>query len=213
MEGTINRLLEDLEKKKKGEFFIFYEEVPIKVILNVFEINFLKKQIEFEINPKIEVMISQEKELYARVNDDILVLKALMWNREVLITSFPSFAIEPKIKRNFVRVKCPAKHPVTLEIDSELCVNLRDISEEGFSFKLPKSATFEIDKEYEGRLNVNSKTFPIIFKPLYKIERPDNTYRYGCKITQARPIVQNEITKYVGDRQRELAKILSNFAD
>lgn len=213
MEGTIKKFLEELEKKKKGEFFIFYEEVPVKVIINVFEINFSKHQIEFEINPKIEAMISQEKELYAKFNDEVLLLKALIWNKEVLVTSFPSFAIEPKVRRNAVRVKISSKHPVILEIDSELCVNLRDISEEGFSFKLPQNIPFEMNKEYEGKLKINGKTFPIKFKPLYKIERPDNTYRYGCEITEANPAVKNEIAKYVVDRQRELAKILSTFAD
>ena len=213
MEGTIKKFLEELERKKKGEFFIFYEEVPVKVILNALEINFFKNQIEFEINPKIEAMISQEKELYAKFNDEVLVLKALIWNKEVLISSFPSFAIEPKIRRNTVRVKISSKQPINLEIDSELCVSLRDISEEGFSFKLPQNVFFEIDKEYKGRLNINDKSLPIRFKPLYKIERPDNTYRYGCKIIEAKPFVLNEIAKYVGDRQRELAKILSTFAD
>jgi len=41
--------------------YIFYEESPIKVVLPVLDIDFGRKQIEFEINPKIEVIINQEK--------------------------------------------------------------------------------------------------------------------------------------------------------
>ncbi|WP_297890057.1 PilZ domain-containing protein [Sulfurihydrogenibium sp.] len=213
MEGTIGNFIEELAKKKKGEFYIFYEEVPIKVILNVLEIDFLKKQIEFEINSKIEAMVSQEKEIYAKYGNDILVLKALMWNKEVLITSFPTFAVEPKIKRNYVRVKCPSSKPVLLEIDSNICVSLRDISEKGFSFKLPKNVEINLEEEYDGRINISGKSYPLKFKILYKLERPDNTFRYGAKIIQAKPVLEDEIAKYVGDRQRELAKILNTFAD
>lgn len=213
MEGITGKFIEELAKKKKGEFYIFYEEVPVKVILDVLDIDFLKKQIEFQINPKIEAMISQEKELYGKYGNDILILKALMWNREILITSFPNFAVEPKIKRNYVRVKCPSSKPVILEIDSSICVNLRDISEIGFSFKLPKDVEIKLDEEYNGKININNRSFPVRFKILYRLDRPDNTYRYGAKITEAKPVLENEIAKYVGDRQRELAKILSTFAD
>ncbi|MGC8868271.1 MAG: PilZ domain-containing protein [Sulfurihydrogenibium sp.] len=214
MEGNILKFMEEISKNKRGEFYIFYEEVPAKVLLNILNIDFLREQIEFEINPKIEAMISQEKQIYAKYKDEVFVLRAIIWNRENLITSFPKFAVEPKINREYVRVKCSNKKPVSLEIENiKLCVTLRDISERGFSFKLPKEIHIEVGEDYSGKITINDKTFPLKFKVLYKTERPDNTYRYGAKFVEIKPIVENEIAKYITERQREIAKILNTFAD
>jgi c-di-GMP-binding flagellar brake protein YcgR len=54
---------------------------------------------------------------------------------------------------------------------------------------------------------------PIIFKVLYKIERPDNTYRYGAKILNVATKVEDEVVKYIFERQRKITKMLNTFAD
>jgi c-di-GMP-binding flagellar brake protein YcgR len=92
-------------------------------------------------------------------------------------------------------------------------VPLRDISEKGFSFKLPKTIYLELNKPYSGELNINDKSLPIVFKVLYKTERPDNTYRYGAKILNVAPKVEDEVAKYIFERQRKITKILNTFAD
>jgi hypothetical protein len=174
-DGIINQFINKLEKDKKLEAYIFYEESPIKVVFSFLDIDFGRKQIEFEINPKIEAMINQEKEIYVRFNNEVLLLRPLFWNKETLITTFPSLAIEPKIKREHVRVKCSQKNPILLEIYDgiNVCVPLRDISEKGFGFKLPKTVYLELNKPFSGKLYINGKSLPIVFKVLYKIERPD----------------------------------------
>jgi hypothetical protein len=214
-EGILDEFMNKLKKDKKLEAYIFYEESPIKVVLPVLDIDFGKKQIEFEINPKIEAMINQEKEIYVKFNNEVPLLRPLFWNKETLVTTFPSLAIEPKIKREHVRVKCSQKNPILLEIydNVNVCVSLRDISEKGFGFKLPKTVYLELNKPYSGKLNINGKSLPIVFKVLYKIERPDNTYRYGAKILNATTKVEDEVAKYIFERQREIAKILNTFAD
>jgi len=108
-DGIINQFINKLQKDKKLEAYIFYEESPIKVVLPVLDIDFERKQIEFEINPKIEAIINQEKEIYVKFNNEVLLLRPLFWNKETLVTTFPSLAIEPKIKREHVRVKCSQK--------------------------------------------------------------------------------------------------------
>jgi hypothetical protein len=45
--------------------------------LSVLDIDFGRKQIEFEINPKIEAMMNQEKEIYAKFNNEVLLLRPL----------------------------------------------------------------------------------------------------------------------------------------
>lgn len=213
-EGLINRFINKLEKEKKMQVYIFYHEAPIKVILNVLDIDFSRKQIEFEINSKIEAMINEEKEVYVKFDDEILTLKTLFWNKDTLVTSFPSLAIEPKIKRENVRVKCSAKSPIILEIDGlNLCVHLRDISEKGFGFKLPKDVTLKVNNEYSGKLIVENKSYSVIFKTLYKVDRPDKTCRYGNKLLNPTTKLEDAIAKYIFDRQREIAKILNTFAD
>lgn len=178
------------------------------------DIDFSRKQIEFEINPKIEAMINEEKEIYVKFEDEILILKALFWNKDTLVTSFPSLAIEPKIKRENVRVKCSAKNSIILEINGlNLCVPLRDISEKGFGFKLPKDVDLKVNHEYSGTLIIENKRYPVVFKLLYKIERPDKTYRYGAKILNPTTKLEDVIAKYIFDREREIAKILNTFAD
>jgi hypothetical protein len=63
------------------------------------------------------------------------------------------------------------KNPILLEIydNVNVYVPLKDISEKGFSFKLPKTVYLELNETYSGKLNINGKSLPIVFKVLYKI--------------------------------------------
>jgi hypothetical protein len=214
-EEIIDQFINKLKKDKKLEAYIFYEESSIKVVLPVLGMDFGRKQIEFEINPKIEAMVNQEKEIYAKFNNEVLLLRSLFWNKETLVTTFPSLAIEPKVKREYVRVKCSQKNPILLEIDDGINVRvpLKDISEKGFSFKLPETVYLELNKTFSGKLNINGKSLPIVFEVLYKTERPDNTYKYGAKILNADPKVEDEVAKYIFERQREIAKKINTLAD
>ncbi|MCX7739174.1 MAG: hypothetical protein N2Z80_07205 [Hydrogenothermaceae bacterium] len=127
---TIKALIEKIKKDKKLEVYLFYHEAPIKQVLDINDVEESRKQIEFKINGKIEAAINESKELYIKFNKDILVLRPIIWNKEFLITSFPSYAIKPKLKRKYPRVKCSTKNPITLEDKSiGVCLHVRDISE------------------------------------------------------------------------------------
>ncbi|MEJ5173511.1 MAG: PilZ domain-containing protein, partial [Hydrogenothermaceae bacterium] len=84
--GTVKSLIDKIKKDRKLEVYLFYQEAPIRQILEVTDIDEFKKQIEFKINGKIEAAVNESREVYTKVGNDILVLRPLIWNKEFLIT-------------------------------------------------------------------------------------------------------------------------------
>lgn len=212
-QGRVKELIEKIKKDKKLEVYLFYHEAPIKQILEVTEIDESKKQIEFAINGKIEAAVNESKELYCKIHDDVLVLKPLIWNREFLITSFPSFAIEPKLKRSYPRVKCSNKNPIKLEDNVlGLCLNIRDISEGGIGFKIPENIDIKENSVHNITLNINGKSYNAKIKIVYKVKTDSKTIKVGASFLEPSAKLEDAIAKYVFDRQMEIARILNTFA-
>lgn len=211
--GAINKILEKIEKEKKLETYLFYQEAPLRQILEVSDINKSKKQIEFKINGKIEAAINESKELYCKINNEILLLKPIIWNKEYLVTSFPSLAIEPKLKRAFPRVKCSLKNPIIFqEENSGIIVSLRDISEGGIGFKVTGNMDFKESNTYDIKLKIDNKEHSCKIKIVYKIKTNEH-YKIGAKFVEPSLKLKDAIAKYVFERQMEIAKILSTFKD
>ncbi|MEZ0322950.1 MAG: PilZ domain-containing protein [Hydrogenothermaceae bacterium] len=212
--GAIKDLIDKIKKDKKLEVYLFYQEAPIRQILEVSDIHEAKKQVEFKINGKIEAAVNESKELYTKINNEILILRPLIWNREFLITSFPSFAIEPKLKRGYPRVKCSNKNPITMEDNKlGLCLTIRDISEGGIGFKVDKSVDIKENDIHNVKLNINGKKYDAKIKILYKTQTNENLNKIGAKFIDPSAKLQDAIAKYVFDRQTEIARILNNFKD
>lgn len=213
-QGTIKKLIDKIKQEKKLEVYIFYQEAPIKYILEVNEVDESRKQIEFKINGKVEAAISEAKELYCKLDREVLVMKALIWNKEFLITSFPSFAIEPKLKRSYPRVKCSNKSPVIMEDKSlGICLNVRDISEGGIGFKLPDNIDIRENNIHNIILSINNKSYHAKIKIVYRVKTDDRLLKVGATFIEPSPKLEDAVAKYVMDRQMEIARILNTFAD
>ncbi|MEJ5173603.1 MAG: PilZ domain-containing protein, partial [Hydrogenothermaceae bacterium] len=130
------------------------------------------------------------------------------------ITSFPSFAIEPKLKRDYPRVKCSNKNPIIME-DSELglCLHIRDISEGGIGFKIDKSIDIKENNIHKVKLKIDGKEYDAKIKILYKTQANGDLYKVGAKFIESSVKLEDAIAKYVFDRQMEIAKILNTFRD
>lgn len=214
LQGSTKKLIDKIKKEKKLEVYLFYHEAPIRQILEVSKIDESKKQIEFCINGKIEAAINESKELYCRLDSDVLVFKPLIWNREFLVTSFPSFAIEPKLKRGYPRVKCSNKNPIKLEDDTiGFCLYIRDISEGGIGFKIPENIDIEENSIHNIILTINGKSYNTKIKIVYKLKTDDKLIKVGAKFLELSTKLEDVIAKYVLDRQMEIAKILNTFVD
>lgn len=213
-QGTIKKLIDRVKQEKRLEVYIFYQEAPIKHFLEVSDIDEPKKQIEFKINGKIEAAVSESKEVYCKLERDILVMKALIWNRDFLVTSFPSFAIEPKLKRNYPRVKCSNKNTITLEDKSlGLCLNVRDISEGGIGFKLPESIDIRENNVHNVNITINGRVYNAKIKIVYRVKTDDKLIKVGATFVEPSAKLEDAVAKYVMDRQMEIARILNTFAD
>lgn len=214
VQGTIKRLVDKIKHDRKLEVYIFYQEAPIRYSLEVSEIDEGKKQIEFKINGKIEAAVSEAKEVYCKLDKEVLVMKALIWNREYLVTSFPSFAIEPKLNRSFPRVKCSNKNPITMEDKSiGLCLNIRDISEGGIGFKLPEDVDIKENNIHNINLIINGKTYTAKIKIVYRVKTDDKLIKIGASFVELSPRLEDAVARYVMDRQMEIARVLNTFAD
>ncbi|MCX7759933.1 MAG: PilZ domain-containing protein [Hydrogenothermaceae bacterium] len=212
--GTVKSLIDKIKKDKKLEIYLFYHEAPIRQILEISDIDKNKKQIEFKINGKIDAAVNESREVYTKFGNDIFVLRPLIWNREFLITSFPSFAIEPKLNRNYPRVKCSNKNPITMEdIEIGLCLHIRDISEGGIGFKIDKNIDIKENNIHKVKLNINGKEYDAKIKIVYKTQANGDLYKIGAKFIEPSVKLEDAIAKYVFDRQMEIAKILNTFMD
>lgn len=213
-QGTIKTLIEKIKKNEKLEVYLFYHEIPIKQVLDINDVEESKKQIEFKINGKIEAAVNESKELYIRFNKDILVLRPIIWNREFLITSFPSYAIEPKLNRNYPRVKCSTKNPIILEDKSiGVCLHIKDISEGGIGFKIPENLEIRENNIHDVELNISGKPYPTKIRILYRVKTDDKLYKVGAAFVDISVRLSDAIAKYVMNRQMEIARVLNTFAD
>lgn len=214
VQGTLKKLLDKIKQDRKLEVYVFYQEAPIRYFLEVSEVDELKKQIEFRINGKIEAAVSESKEVYCKWDKEVFVMKALIWNREFLITSFPSFAIEPKLSRSYPRVKCSNKNPITMEDKSlGLCVSIRDISEGGIGFKLPEEVDIKENNTHNINITINGKTYTAKIKIVYRIKTDNKLLKVGATFIDVSPRLEDAIASYVMNRQMEIARILNTFAD
>ncbi len=201
-----------IAEKKELEIYVFYEEVPIKDKIKLIEIDYEKEQIAWTIDKKLEFALSHSKELYFEYERTIYVLHVIMYNKEEMITTYPSVAVEPKLKRKYIRVKVDQQHPIYVEFDG-ISALAWDISEKGVGLILDNIGDIEIGKSYDLKIKIEGKEFLVKGEVVYIKEVGRKSVKVGIKFVKASPVLEDKIFKYILAKQKDILKKISLFRD
>jgi c-di-GMP-binding flagellar brake protein YcgR len=205
-------LIHKILEKKEIEVYAFYDEIPIKVKLELHDVDFEKQQMVWSFNEKLKLPLTKSKELYFQENGTIYTLVAIIYDKKELITTFPTIAVEPKLNRRYIRVRTTEENPVFVEIN-----NIRekaiDISVRGVGLILKDIKDLKPNEIYDVKIEIDGKTYELKGKVVYITEVEPGTYRVGIQFLEVPQKVEDVIFKYVLDRQKEVIKKISLFAD
>ncbi len=201
-----------IAEKKELEVYAFYEEVPIKVKIRLIEIDYEKEQMAWSFDKKLELALSQSKELYFEYEGTIYILNVIMYSREEMVTTFPSIAVEPKLKRRYIRVHVSEDKPIYVEFDNVSTVAW-DISEKGIGLILDNIGDIELGKSYEIKIKIEGKEFLVKGEVVYIKEIGKKSIKVGIKFIKASPVLEDKIFKYILAKQKEILKKISLFRD
>ncbi|MDQ7056921.1 MAG: hypothetical protein Q9M89_10990 [Persephonella sp.] len=124
------KLIGELKNQKKLEVAVFYEEVPIKGVIEISEVDDSLEQIIWKADRRITPVLKETRHIYFKFNEEIYILTVIAYNSREIATSFPVFALDKKLNRAYVRVKTSESHPVRVEIEG-IDFFAEDISEAG----------------------------------------------------------------------------------
>ena len=209
---TFWKLIGKLKKQKKLEVAVFYEEIPIKGVIEISDIDDTLEQIIWKGDKKILPALKETRHIYFKLDGEIFILTVIAYDNREIATSFPSLALDKKLNRAYVRVKTSESFPVKVEINGTIFI-AEDISEAGVGI---------ITDEDKAKVLVENEEYPLILyiqdskiqaKGLivYKKEVGKSIIKIGVKLTQIKMKDRDKIAKYIMERQREIAKKVSMF--
>jgi len=205
-------LIQWILDKKEIEVYAFYDELPIRVKLELHDIDYEKQQIIWSFNEKLKLPLTKSKEIYFQYGDTVYTLVAIIYNNKELITSFPTPAVEPKLKRRHVRVRTTEENPVFVEIKGKK-LRVLDISEKGIGLLVDDIDDLKPNEIYDLKLEIKGKIHSLKGKIVYITEVEEGLFRIGIQFTDISSKVEDDIFKYILERQKEVIKKISMFAD
>lgn len=199
--SPIQKILEN----KDVEAYAFYDEIPIRVELELYDVDFDKQQIIWSFNDKLKLPLTKSRELYFQENETVYALVVIIYDKKEIITTFPTVAVEPKLKRRHIRVRTIEDDPIYVEIK-----NIReksiDISEGGVGIILKNIGELEPNQIYNIKLELRENTYDLKGKVVYITEVESGTYKIGIQFTDISQKVEDIIFKYILDRQKAIIK-------
>ncbi len=214
MENTKSlwKLIGQLKKQKKLEVAVFYEEVPIKGVIEISEVDDSLEQIIWKADKKIIPVLKETRHIYFELDGEVFVLTVIAYDDFEIATSFPSLALDRKLNRSYVRVKVPESSPITALINGTSFF-VDDISEAGLGIVTTQEYLKNIEegKEYDITLNICKDNVNLKGIVVYKRKVGNNLYRIGIKFTDVKERDRNKIARYIFERQREIAKKIAMF--
>ncbi|HIQ25285.1 MAG TPA: PilZ domain-containing protein [Persephonella sp.] len=205
-------LIHKILKKKEIEVYAFYDEIPIKVKLKLFDVDFDKQQIIWSFNDRLKLPLTKSKELYLQENETVYTLVVIIYNKKEIITTFPTVAVEPKLKRRYIRVRTTEDDPIYVEIKNIRGKSI-DISERGVGIIVNNIRELETGQIYNIKLEIRGNTYDLKGKIIYITEVEPGTYRIGIQFTNISQKVEDIIFKYILNRQKDVIKKISLFSD
>jgi len=206
--SLIHRILE----KKELEVYAFYDEIPIKVKLELIDVDFDKQQMIWRFDKKLKLALTKTNELYFQQEGTVYTLVVVIYNDRELITTFPTVAVEPKLKRRYIRVRTTENNPIFVEING-IREKALDISERGVGLIIKDIGDLKPNEIYDIKLEIEGKTYNVKGKIVYITEVESQVFKVGIQFTNISHKVEDSIFKYILARQKEIIKKISLFVD
>ncbi|HHG74384.1 MAG TPA: PilZ domain-containing protein [Persephonella sp.] len=206
------KLIGEIKRKKKLEVAVFYEEVPITGTIEIIDIDETLEQIIWKADKKIVPTLKETRHIYFKHNGEIYILIVIAYDQKEIATSFPSYALDQKLNRTYVRVKTSEKDPILVMVDGyQLYAD--DISEAGVGIITSEEEKECVQEGKECQLEIKLRNDTIKLKGIvvYRRKAGKGVIRIGIKFTEVKQKDRDKIAKYIMDRQREIAKKISLF--
>ncbi len=209
---SVWKLIGWLKKVKNLEVAAFYQEVPIKGKIELSDVDEKLEQIIWKADRAIIPPLKETRHLYFKHNEEVFILTVIAYDSKEIATSFPTFALDKKLNRAYVRVKTSHENPVFVKI-GDLKFSADDISEAGVGIIASKNSVEGIKEgeEYEMSLFIKDEELPAKGVVVYIKDAGSNFVRLGIKFTELKHKTRTKIARYIMDRQREIAKKISLF--
>jgi len=204
------KLIGWLKKVGRLKVVVFYEELPINGTLVLKEVDKSLKQIIWKADKKLLSPLKESRYLYFKKNGENYVLPVIAFNDKEIVTSFPVIATEKKLNRKYVRVKTTEKDPVDIMIGNTQ-LPVEDISETGAGILVPedKARSLEENKRYTVMLRIRGeflKLNGVVVRKKEQVSRGEKLVDIGMEFEDVKQKDKERLSRYVIDRQREIAK-------
>ncbi|WP_456463745.1 PilZ domain-containing protein [Persephonella sp.] len=206
------KLIGEIKKKKRLDVVVFYEEVPITGTIEIADIDETLEQILWKADKKILPTLKDTRHIYFKHNGEVYILTVIAYDQKEIATSFPSYALDQKLNRTYVRVKTSEKDPVFITVDGhQLCAD--DISEAGVGIITSEEEKECVQEGKECQLEIKLRNDIIKLKGIvvYRRKAGKGVIRIGIKFTDMKQKDRDKVAKYIMDRQREIAKKIFLF--
>jgi len=206
------KLIGQIKKEKKLDVAVFYEEVPITGTIELVDIDESLEQIIWKADRKIVPTLKDTRHIYFKHDGNVFILTVIAYDQKEIATSFPSYALDQKLNRTYVRVKTSEKDPVFVVFDDhKLCAD--DISEAGIGIitSEEEKECVQEGKECQFEIRLRNDIVKLKGVVVYKRKAGKGVIRIGIRFTEVKQKDRDKIAKYIMDRQREIAKKIFLF--
>ncbi len=190
----------------------FFNELPVKVKMRIVDVDSKRRTVGWEGGRKLTCAIDETKRIYFQIldpkYDEVRVLSAdvIFYAGDYVETTFPRFAIEPKLNRRFLRVTTSEKLPVSVsfELGGFLkSFKVIDISEGGIAF-VSDQEVLKLGDIVDMKLSFLDLELNVSGLVVNRSVYGRDLERIGIKFLKLKEKDRRSINRYILQRQKEI---------
>jgi len=214
LDKILDWLREVKDVGKPIEVVSFYNELPVRTKVNVMDIDSERKIIQWTSNPRLSLAAGESKRLYLKFpksfeNEELFLgADVIYFNEDLIETTFPRPVVEPRFRREHLRVTTSEKLPIIADVkksgkEEAVSFKVFDISEGGIG-ALVNKGLFEVGEILDLKLifpngrEISTKGEVVNVRDLGKVDK------VGIKFVSLSNRDLNILSRYIMDRQREI---------
>ncbi|TCK05179.1 flagellar brake protein [Phorcysia thermohydrogeniphila] len=221
-ERVVSWLKELRESKKPVEVISFYNELPVRVRLNVLDVDDKKELIQWNSHPRLNLAIEETGKIFLPFYDPlhqanrILSADVIYYGKGFMETATPTVAGDSRFNRKSLRIRTSETLPIRALLTAKNFpvkpVKVRDISEGGVGLFVPPS-TFRIGDKVDLLLSFPDGKTVEAKGEVVRLEKTPEGELAGIMFLSPSKELLNQVVRYIMKRQREIMDQLRMFAD